>query len=171
MWLKYAEKIQESPAELAAWEQRVRGRRVAGRVRMLRLLKTGAVRSRGRLVEVLGYCERHLQRWWRLYEREGLAALVRGWPQGGRRERVSPEAWRSLTEVREAGQIGESREGQRHLHTRCGIRYRSLSGVSRLLKWHGVKLKTGRRRHRKASLGQQEAFKTGLRGTARGPRS
>lgn len=36
MWLKYAEQIQESPAELTVWEHRLRGQRVADRVRMLR---------------------------------------------------------------------------------------------------------------------------------------
>lgn len=166
MWLKYAEQIQESPEELMAWEHRLRGQRGADRVRMLRLLKTGEAQSRGRLIEVLGYCERQLQRWWRLYEQEGLAALVKERPRGGRREQVTPHAWQSLTTVLEAGQIGELRGVQRYLRTRCGIRYRSLSGVSRLLKRHGVKLKTGRRRHRKASGEQQAAFKKGLRSHA-----
>lgn len=149
MWLKYAEQIQESPAELMAWEHRLRGQRVADRVRMLRL-------------RLLGYCERQLQRWWRCYQQEGLAALVRERPRGGRREQMTSQAWQCLTTVLEAGPIGELRGVQRYLRTRCGIRYRSLSGVSRLLKRQGVKLKTGRRRHRKASGEQQAAFKKGL---------
>jgi transposase len=136
----------------------------------LRLLKTGEAQSRGRLVELLGYCERQLQRWWRLYQQGGLAALVRERPRGGRRERVTGEAWQRLTKELETGQLGELRGVQRYLWTRCGIRYRSLSGVSRLLKRHGVKLKTGRRRHRKASPEQQAAFKKGLRGHARNAR-
>jgi transposase len=163
MWLKYAEQIQESPAELTAWEHRFRGHRVADRVKMLRLLKTGAARSRRQLVDLLGYCERQLQRWWGVYQREGLAALVVERPRGGRRERMTPEAWKSLSAAMEAGQIGGLREAQRHLRKQCGVRYRGVSGVSRLLKRHGVKLKTGRRQHRKAELGQQAAFKKGLR--------
>jgi hypothetical protein len=134
MWLKYAEQIQESPAELGAWEHRLRGQRVADRVRMLRLLKTEEARNRQRRVELLGYCERQLQRWWRLYPQAGLTALVSERPRGGRREQMTPHAWQSLTTVLEAGQIGELRGVQRYLRTRCGIRYRSLSGVSRLLK-------------------------------------
>jgi transposase len=167
MWLKYTEQIAESVEELLRWERRLRGHGMADRVKMLRLLKTGEARSRRRLVELLGYCERHLQRWWRVYQRGGLAALVVQRPRGGRRERMTPQAWQSLSAAMEAGQMGGLREVQQHLRKRCGIRYRGVSGVSRLLKRHGVKLKTGRRQHRKAELGQQAAFKKGLRRVVR----
>jgi len=129
---------------------------------MLRLLKTGVAQSRRQLVDLLGYCERQLQRWWGVYPREGVAALVAERPRGGRNERVTPGAWRSLAAAMEAGQIGGLREAQQHLRKQCGVRYRGVSGVSRLLKRHGVKLKTGRRQHRKADLAQQAAFKKGL---------
>jgi transposase len=163
MWLKYTEEIRESAGELAHWERRLRGHRTADRVKMLRLLKSGQTRSRRHLGEVLGYCERQLQRWWRLYRQGGLAALVAERPRGGRRERMTAQGWLSLNAAMEAGQIGGLREVQRHLRKRCGIRYRGVSGISRLLKRHGVKLKTGRRRHRQANPEQQAAFKKGLR--------
>jgi hypothetical protein len=62
---------------------------------------------------------------------------VRERPRGGRRERVTGAAWQRLTKEVEAGQIGEFRGVPRSLRTRCGIRYRSLSGVSRFLQRHG----------------------------------
>lgn len=163
MWLKYADQIKESTEELLRWERRLRGHRTAERVKMLRLLKAGEAQSRRRLVELLGYCERQLQRWWSIYQREGLAALVARRPRGGRRERMTPQAWQSLSAAMAAGQIGGLREVQQHLRKQCRISYRGVSGVSRLLRRHGVKLKTGRRQHRKADAEQQAAFKKGLR--------
>jgi transposase len=163
MWLKYAGQIAESAEELLRWERRLRGHSTADRVKMLRLLKSGEAPSRRRLVELLGYCERQLQRWWSVYQREGLAALVVQRPRGGRRERMTPQAWQSLSAAMAAGQVGGLREVQQHLRKQCRISYRDVSGVSRLLRRHGVKLKTGRRHHRKADLGQQAAFKKGLR--------
>jgi transposase len=167
MWLKYPEQIAESVADLRQWERRLRGRGTADRVKMLRLLKTGEARSRRRLGEMLGYCERQLQRWWAVYQRAGLAALVAQRARGGRHERMTPQAWQSLSAAMEAGQMGGLREVQQHLRKTCGIAYRGVSGVSRLLRRHGVKLKTGRRQHRKADLEQQAAFKKGLRPAVR----
>lgn len=141
----------------------MRGHPRVDRVKMLRLLKSGEARSRRQLVRFLGYGERQWQRGWRLYHQEGLAALLVERPRGGRSERMTPQAWQSLTAAMAAGQIGSLQAAQRHLRKRCGIRYRGVRGVSRLLKRHGVKLKTGRRRHRKANPEQQAACKKGLR--------
>ncbi len=45
MRIKYAQAIQESEEELTKLEQRLRGQKRADRVRMLRLLKSEAVKS------------------------------------------------------------------------------------------------------------------------------
>ena len=62
-----------------------------------------------------------------------------------------------------AGRVARLREAQAFLRDRHGIAY-SLNGISLLFKRHRVKLKTGRRRHRKADAAAQAAFKKGARG-------
>ena len=62
-----------------------------------------------------------------------------------------------------AGRVARLREAQAFLRDRHGVAY-SLNGVSLLFKRHRVKLKTGRRRHRKADAAAQAAFKKGVRG-------
>jgi transposase len=130
---------------------------------MLRLLKSGAVRSRCELVAVVGYCERQLQRWGTSYHTGGREALLSEKPHGGSLERVTAPAWQSLTQAMARGEVTTLKDVQQHLHTRCGIPYTGVSGLSRLLQRHQVKLKTGRRRHRNADALQQAAFKKGLR--------
>jgi transposase len=125
------------------------------------------VRSRCELVAVLGYCERQLQRWWTSYHTGGLEALLSEKPHGGSLERVTGPAWQSLTQAMARGEVAALKDVQQHLHTQCGIPYTGVSGLSRLLKRHQVKLKTGRRRHRNADAQQQAAFKKGLRRPAR----
>ena len=163
MWLKYADHIRESVEELAERERQVRGHTTADRLKVLRLLKAGKARSRRQLVESLGSRERQLQRWWALYQQGGLAALLQERPRGGRTERLTAQAWASLTAAMAAGQIGGLKDVRRHLRRHGRITYRGVSGVSRLLKRHGVKLKTGRRQHRRADLAHQAAFTKGLR--------
>ena len=59
----YPTVIRESVDELATLERRLRGRPVAVRVRMLRLLKSGAATTLGACVLLLGYSPRQLARW------------------------------------------------------------------------------------------------------------
>ena len=78
---------------------------------------------------------------------------------GGSSERVSEEAWAALCEKMKRGEIARLEEARQFLAEEHGICYRSVSGVSRLFKRRGAKLKTGRPRHRKAS--SQEGLVTG----------
>jgi transposase len=85
--------------------------------------------------------------------------LLEAKPRGGKNERVSEEALDTLKERMKAGEIARLEEARRFLEERFGIHYKGVSGLSRLLKRHQIKLKTGRRRHRKASEEEQAAFK------------
>lgn len=58
------------------------------------------------------------------------------------------------------GNIARLEECRLFLAENYGIHYEGVSGLSRLLERHQTKLKTGRRRHRKASAATQEAFKS-----------
>jgi transposase len=159
MWIDYRQAIGESAADLLKLERRYRGAGVGDRVKMLRLLKTEAYPSQRQLATVLGYTERQLRRWWRLYARSGLTALLHRAPPGGRPERLDAGALAALEAEMKAGRIGRLRDAQRFLAERCGVPYHGVSGLSRLFQRHKIKLKTGRRRHRRAEAEAQAAFK------------
>lgn len=78
---------------------------------------------------------------------------------GGKNERITPEAWEALTKRMKAGEIARLKDVQRFLREEFGIEYESVSGISRLFDRRGVKLKTGRPRHKDADPEAQEAFK------------
>lgn len=163
MWINnYPELITESEQDLLDREKPLRGSALESRVKMLRLLKSGAYRSQLRLAEALGYSPRQLRRWWKAYREGGLEALLleedkaRG---GKKKERITEEALRALEERMKAGEIARLEEARRFLEERFGIRYEGVSGLSRLFERHQIKLKTGRRRHREAPAEEQAAFK------------
>lgn len=159
MWIDYEQAISESAADLLTVERQHRGSAIADRVKMLRLLKTDAYPSQRQLAMVLGYTERQLRRWWRVYSHGGLSALLTRDRPGGGVERLDAAALAALEAEMKAGRIGRLRDAQRFLAERFGVHYRGVSGLSRLCQRHGIKLKTGRRRHRRADPDAQAAFK------------
>ena len=167
MWIAYAERIPQSVITLLALEKRFRGRPLADRVKLLRLLKARTVRSMRRAAALLGYSERQLQRWWATYTMGGLEELLRRPARPGRQEQVSAEAWTALTMEMRAGRIARLKDVQGYLQDQWGIAYQSLNGVSQLFKRHKTKLKTGRRRQRRANPAAQAAFKKRLRSRPR----
>lgn len=160
MWINnYPEMIAESPEELLEQEKNLRGSPLESRVKMLRLLKNGQYRSRRSLADVLGYSQRQLGRWWKSYQHGGLDALLEFHRPPGKEEYITQEALDALEEQMKQGNIARLEECRLFLAENFGIHYEGVSGLSRLLDRHQTKLKTGRRRHRKASEAQQEAFK------------
>jgi transposase len=166
MRIDYGERIAESEAELRARGRALRGRPTADRAKRLRLLEAGRERSLRRAAAVLGYSERQAQRWWERYAAGGLAALLAEPARAGRRERLTAAAWEGRDAEMRAGRVARLREAQAYLRERHGLAY-SLNGVSLLFKRRGVKLETGRRRHRKAGPAAQAASKKGFPGGAR----
>jgi transposase len=162
MWIDYSMSIAETVAERQARERAVRGQRAADRVKLLRLVKSGAARSMRQAAATLGYSERQAQRWWARYAHGGLAALVDVGHSGGSRERITPDAWADLHAQMRAGAIGRLKDAQAYLQEHWGIVY-CLDGVSKLFIRRKTKLKTGRRRHRQADAAAQAAFKTSVR--------
>lgn len=159
MWIDYQQAIGESAADLLTLERQYRGGAIADRVKMLRLLKTDAYPSQRQVATVLGYTERQVRRWWRIYSHEGLAALLQRARPGGRVERLDAAALAALEAEMTAGRIGRLRDAQRFLAEQCGVHYQGVSGLSRLCQRHKITLKTGRRRHRRADAEAQAAFK------------
>ena len=166
MWIDYGVSIVETADELRARERAVRGHRAADRVKLLRLLKSGAARSVRQGAAMVGYSERQAQRWWASYARGGLAALLEMGQPGGSRERITPEAWADLSTQMRAGAIGRLKDAQAYLQKRWAITY-GLGGISKLFIRRKAKLKTGRPRHRLAAAAAQAAFKKGVRPHAR----
>ena len=158
MYLRYDDLIAEAPGELARLERQHRRSAVADRFKMLRLLKTGAYRSRRALAEALGYSERQLHRWFEAYREGGTEALARYAPHTGSAERVTPQALAALEGAMQAGQVASLKQAQRFLAERFEIAY-TVAGLSDLFQRKKIKLKTGRRRHVEASAEEQAAFK------------
>jgi transposase len=158
MRIDYGVAIRERAGELAAAERRQRHRAGADRVKLRRLLKSGAAPSLRRGAALLGYSERQAQRWWRLYSAGGLGALLTITPRAGPAERITPGAWAGLEAEMRAGRIARLRDAQAYLRERHGVAY-SLNGVWELLRRRKAKPKTGRKRHVKADPAEQAAFK------------
>lgn len=167
MWIDYGDQITQTPAAIRTMERRLRGRPIADRLKLLRLLKTRTCRSLRGAAPMLGYSERQLQRWGGTYTTGGIEALLQRPARRGRRAQVSAAAWTALAAEMQAGRVAHLKDAQRYLREQWGINYRSLNGVSQLFIRHKTKLKTGRRRHRRANLAAQAAFKKSLRPTAR----
>jgi len=162
MWIDYSMRISETADELRGRERAVRGQRAADRVKLLRLLKSGAARSLRQAAAMLGDSERQAPRWWGCYASGGLPAVLAVGRPGGSQERITPEAWADLSGQMRAGAIGRLKDAQAYLQEQWGISY-CLDGISKLFIRRKTKLKTGRPRHREADAAAQAAFKTSVR--------
>ncbi len=162
MRIKYAQAIQESEEELTKLEQRLRGQKRADRVRMLRLLKSEAVKSLKDCAPVVGYSLVQVTRWWECYRTEGLTGVLKQQKPVGKPSRLTPEAWAGLLQAMRAGHIATMQDARDYLEGEWGIRYKNGKSLWWLFKKHRVKWKTGRRRHKKANAEQQAAFKKTL---------
>ena len=94
---------------------------------------------------------------------EESTAFSTGAPRAGRpgekAERMTPEAWADLDRKMIEGQIPRLEDARRYLAEKHAIRYASITSISSLFQRHEVRLKTGRKQHRKADLEEQAAFK------------
>ena len=162
MYLDYDALIAETPDDLVAIERRHRRSPLADRIKMLRLLKSGATRSRRALAGTLGYSERQLHRWFDAYRAGGLDAMLRYNGAGGSTERITPKALGALETEMKTGHVASLKDAQAFLTEHFGIAY-SVGGLSDLFQRKRIKLKTGRRRHVKASAAEQEAWKKTVR--------
>ena len=134
----YREQIKESEQELEHLERSLRGQALCDRVKMLRLLKSGAYDNRRTLAPTLGYSERQLQRWWKLYKKAGIDGLLEEKAVGGSTERVNDAAWQGLRLVMRSGHIKQLKEAQAYLTERFGIEYSSLQGLSDMIKRRSI---------------------------------
>ena len=149
MRVNYSEAIKESEEELKQLEKEYRGTQVYPRIQMLRVLKSGKVKSHPACAEELGYSLGCIEKWYRLYKASGLLGLVALGKRPGRPSRLTPEAWEGLEKELESGKIRRLQDAVDYLNTQYGIEYASPEGMSYIFKKFRVKLKTGRPRHRR----------------------
>ena len=166
--IHYPAVIDESVDALAALERDLRGEPTQPRVTMLRLLKSGAARSLVAVAPLIGYGERTVNRWWKLYQTKGLTRLLEPRSRPGKPSQVTEAAWTDLEAAMTRGEIATLADAQRFLHTHHGISYASLHGVWWLLRQRKARLKRGRRRHRQADDAAQTEYKRQLRPDAAG---
>jgi transposase len=159
MRINYPKAIGECEEELLKLEQRLRGQKAADRVRMLRLLKNGTVKSLKDCAPLVGYSAIQLARWWERYRRIDLAELLKQHKPVGQPCKVTAEAWEGLRMAMRKGDIATMEDAREYLEREWGIHYKNGKSLWWLFKKHRVKWKTGRRRHKKANVEQQGAFK------------
>lgn len=159
MRITYRQVIKESEEELTRQEQILRGQKTADRVRMLRLLKSGTVKSLKECAPLVGYSVIQLTRWWERYRAEGLAGVLEQQKPTGKPSRLTPEAWAGLLQAMREGHIATMQDARNYLEREWSISSKNGKSLWWLFKKHRVKWKTGRRRHKKANAEQQAAFK------------
>jgi transposase len=162
MRIRYSIAIHESLDELAAHEHRLRGRKAAVRVRLLRLLKSGQAHNLAEAAALVGYSKTQAVRWWERYRADGLEALEREPHYAGQPARLTAEARADLDAAMRRGEIATLEEARRYLASQWGIEYQSVNGIWWHFRHHRTRKKTGRRRHQLASSRQQEEFKKTL---------
>lgn len=155
--MKYATQINESVAFLLEAEKKRGSALDRDRARFLRLLKTGECKSQASAGAVVGLCERHAQRLWQTYRRQGFEGLM---------QKPSRRGFGKLT----SQQIGHLRQFlhddqaqtlahiQAYLSGSLGVDY-TIGGVSELCKRLKIKRKRGRPINVRQKPGAVELFK------------
>lgn len=151
MRIKYAITIKESEEELIQLEHQLRGQKTGDRVRLLRLLKSGIVKSLKEGAPIVGYSLIQVTRWWESYRRDGMVGLLKRQKPPGPSSRLTAEAWAGLLAEVRVGRIATLEDARIYLERDWSINYKSEKSVWHVFKRHRVKWKTERRRYKQAN--------------------
>jgi transposase len=143
MRITYPQAIGESEEDLTKLEQRLRGQKPADRVRMLRLLKSGTVKSLKDCAPLVGYRVGQLTRWWECYRAVGLAELLKQHKPVGKPSRLTPEAWAGWLAAMRKGDIATMEDARDYLEREWGIRYKNGKSLWWLFKKHRLLVEDG----------------------------
>jgi transposase len=143
MRINYPKAIQESEEDLMSLEQRLRGQKPADRVRMLRLLKSGTVKSMKDCAPLVGYSLVQLTRWWERYRTEGLAELVKQQKPVGQPGKVTAEAWEGLLTEMRKGHMATMEDARDYLEREWGIHFKNGKSLWWLFKKHRLLVEDG----------------------------
>lgn len=153
--------VLESEKELRLLLAKTTTERVRGRIKALLLLKQGKVHYQSQLATKLGFTEKTIREWLKLYRSEGLSSLITV-RVGGNRDSVIPKEilvfieeqlnnpQTTITSYVELQQLIENTFGET-------VNYKTLNGYcNRVFK---SKLKVSRKSHYKKDDKALEAFK------------
>lgn len=140
--LDYSEAITESAARLLGVERSQKKALLRDRVRLVRLLKSGACSSQREAGERIGLSLRESQRVWARYRRGGLDLLL-DYPFKGKPRRLSQEQCGELERGLSTDQIQTLREARDFIQEHLGVTY-TVGGVHYVFKCLKIKKKTGR---------------------------
>ena len=154
--VNYQELIKESNEDLGA-VQKTSGKVVVfQRLQMLRILKTGKATTLVEAAPLVGFTERSLQNWWRLYREHGLEGLQRVEPN--RRPRLNAQQQHALLEEAGKGEFSTIAEIVHWVKQSFGISYTEV-GMWKLVRRLKIKKKTPRPSHVKKDEGAVKRFK------------
>jgi transposase len=155
--MEYVKLIKESVEELQALEQRQKQALLRDRVRFIRLLKVGAVKSQRLAGEQIGLKERQSQRLWHSYRNKGIEGLL-SYPYKGTFGKLSTTQVSRLRNYLKTDSVDTLKQAQTYLQDAFGVDY-TLAGVSLLFKRLKIKLKTGRPTNIRQDAVEKEIFK------------
>lgn len=155
--MNYADKINETTDWLLESEKRRGSALDRDRCRFLRLLKSGECQSQAAAGLAIGLCERHAQRLWQTYRRQGFQGLMR---QPSRRGfgKLSAQQISHLRQFLHEDQAQTLEDIQAYLSGSLGVGY-TIGGISDLCKRLKIKRKKGRPVNVRQKPGAVELFK------------
>jgi len=155
--MKYTDKITES-AEFLLESEKKRGSALdRDRCRFLRLLKTGECKSQATAGAAIGLCERHAQRLWQTYRRQGFEGLMHKPPRRGF-GKLTAQQISHLRQFLHDDQAQTLEHIQDYLLGSLGVEY-TIGGISDLCKRLKIKRKSGRPVNIRQKPGAVEFFK------------
>ena len=137
--MKYTDEITES-AEFLLESEKKRGSALdRDRCRFLRLLKTGECKSQATAGAAIGLCERHAQRLWQTYRRQGFEGLMHKPPRRGF-GKLTAQQISHLRQFLHDDQAQTLEHIQDYLLGSLGVEY-TIGGISDLCKRLKIKRK------------------------------
>ncbi len=141
--LNYSVLIKESLTELQKLEKSQSDALFRDRVRYIRLLKSGEVKTQKEASNLIGISSRQGQRNWRLYKEQGLAGMLRPLERNGAPTKLREEQYEELDERLQADDIQFLHEAVAHVKEKYDTDY-TVSGMHYVFKRLKIKKKTGR---------------------------
>jgi transposase len=160
--MDYAKLIKETVEALLEVEQQQKQALLRDRVRFIRILKAGEVKSQRLAGEQIGLKERQSQRLWHTYRTKGIEGLL-AYPYKGTFGKLSTTQVSRLRSYLKTDSVDTLKQAQTFLQKAFGVDY-TLAGISLLFKRLKIKLKTGRPTNIRQDQAEKQAFKkTSLR--------
>ncbi len=141
--LDYTELIKEPASELLKLERRQSEALFRDRIRYLRVLKSGEVKTQRAASNMIGISDRQGQRNWRLYREKGLLGVLGPLKRPGAPRKLKAEEYAELESRLESDDIQFLHEAVAYVKQQYKKDY-TIAGMHYVFKRLKVKKKTGR---------------------------